>query len=77
MGDDVTQHEDVDVDEKTKIPFWWVAVAVPVFSAACFWLASVQVEAHEAKQRVEKIESVLYEMRDRLIRVEDKIDKGH
>jgi hypothetical protein len=60
-----------DVDEKTKVPLWWVAVAIPVFIGALAWAFSVDSKATEARDKTNNIELLLTEVRDRVIKIEE------
>lgn len=63
-----------DLDEKTKIPFWWVVVAFFSFFSvalpATLWMASVASDAREAKDGVKDVRQVLTEVRDSVLRLE-------
>ena len=61
----------MDVDEKTKIPLWWVAVTIPVFIGLVGWMTSVDSKATEALDKTKNIEQVLTEVRDSVIRIEE------
>lgn len=70
--------------DKTKVPFVWVAVAIPFFITAILWLASVDskasqatANASEAKGQLSGLQEKLVDIRERLIRIEDALSQNH
>lgn len=60
-----------DLDEKTKIPFWWVAASIPFLIGAIAWMTSVDSKATEAREQLKGVQEVLMEVRDRMVRIEE------
>jgi hypothetical protein len=60
----------MDVDEKTKIPLWWVGVGLPIFLGFAGWMTSVDSKASEARDKTKNIEEMLTEVRDKVNRIE-------
>jgi hypothetical protein len=70
------------LDDKTKVPFVWVAVAIPFLVGGIFWLASVETKATEARaaavdsqSKLVSLSERLVDIRERLIRIEDALNQ--
>lgn len=71
------------LDEKTKVGFFTVLGILPVFTGLVFWISMIYFKA-EAAERMNvsqdlKLDSqmqILLDIRDRITRVEQKIDQS-
>lgn len=68
------------LDDKTLIPLWSVLTAVPFIIGGIMWITYVYSDVAQAKQNIEKLEEhqdknsdLLLEIRDRVIRIEERI----
>lgn len=73
-------------DERTTVPMWWIAVAVPTFVGGIAWLSSIAYTSTtsaaqilemkaEAKEINKDVGLQLREMNDRLSRIETKLEQ--
>jgi len=70
------------INEKTTIPVWSVFTAIPFVVGAILWISAVAYDVAQAKSSVNKLEQsqeknsdILLEIRERIIRIEEKISK--
>lgn len=75
-------HSVSTIDEKTKIPFVWVAVAAPFVAGAILWLASIDAKASAARDNqvedqaiLRRLETKLNKIDTRLSHIEGKLEK--
>lgn len=65
-----------NINEKTYIPLYWVAGALPFVIAAIFWMASVDSKATTANDETSRIKDLVIDVRERTIRIEEYL-KNH
>ena len=71
------------LDNKTKIELWAVLGVVPVFCGLVFWITMIYFTASASQVTNEKQDAkldsqmqILLDIRDRITRVEQKIDRS-
>lgn len=72
----------IDIDEKTKISVYALVGAVPLIVAGAIWVATIEAKATGAGDRsyknealIERQMGLLIEIKERLIRLEEKLTK--
>jgi hypothetical protein len=72
----------MNVDRETKIQLTWVAASIPFLVGAIFWLSTIYSTAADAQRINEKQDlkletqmSLLLDIRDRVIRIEEKVNR--
>lgn len=63
-----------DLDEKTKLPLWWIGASLPFLVGAILWMATVSSDAKEAKNQVQELRSLLEDTHTRVIRMEERVN---
>lgn len=70
----------MDLSEKTKIPLFAVLAALPILAGFIFWLSTIYAMASDAHrdnqlqdEKIEQTRELLLEIRERTIRIEEKI----
>lgn len=61
------------IDQGTKIPLFVVLASLPFLIMGIMWLSGVGLEAHEAKAEVAGLREILTDVRERVIRIEEKV----
>ena len=72
---------DFKIDDKTSIPLFAVLAAAPVMVGFIIWLSTIYSIASNAQQvnesqdrKIESSSKILVDIRERLIRIETKLD---
>jgi hypothetical protein len=72
----------MNVDRETKIQLTWVAASIPFLVGGIFWLSTIYSTAADAQRINEKQDlkletqmSLLLDIRDRVIRIEEKVNR--
>ena len=70
------------IDEKTKVPLFAVVISIPFIFGGMLWLTSIDSKASQAKEQLQDaqvqmnaIRTTLDDVRDRVIRIEEKVKK--
>jgi hypothetical protein len=70
------------IDERTKVPIVWLGIVLATFGGGVFWLSSLYSQVSLAAQinasqdiKLEKTQEYLVDIRERLIRIETKLNK--
>lgn len=61
------------LDDKTKVPLYAIAAALPFLIVGILWLSSIASEAKEAKSQVQELKVLVEDTHDRVIRIEEYI----
>lgn len=71
------------LNEKTKIEFFTVIGILPVFAAMVFWVSMIYFKADAAERmntsqdvKLDSQMQILLDIRDRLTRLEEKLDQA-
>lgn len=54
----------VEINEKTTVPLFNAIVAIVVLAGGIFWLSAVAAAAFSSEKRLDKIEDVIFKMKD-------------
>jgi hypothetical protein len=72
----------MDINEQTRVPLFAVLAAIPIIIGFIFWMSSLyasvsQAEITNNKQdvKIDQLYELLIDIRDRVIRIEEKISK--
>lgn len=72
----------MEIDSSTRVQLWAVLGSVPFFVGGIFWLSTIYSTAADAQRINEKQDlkleaqmSLLLDIRDRVIRIEEKVNK--
>lgn len=61
------------LDDKTKVPLYAIAAALPFIIVGILWLSSVASDAKEAKSKAQELKVLVEDTHDRVIRIEEYI----
>jgi hypothetical protein len=61
----------VDIDEKTNVPLFAVAAALPFLIGGLLWLTSIDAKATFARDQITGVIEMLRDVRERVIRIEE------
>jgi hypothetical protein len=71
------------LDEKTKVGFFAVVGAIPVFAGFVFWISMIYFKADAAERmnnaqdvKLDSQMQILLDIRDRITRLEQKLDRA-
>lgn len=72
----------MDINEQTRVPLFAVLASIPIIIGFIFWMSSLyasvsQAEITNNKQdvKIDQLYELLIDIRDRVIRIEEKISK--
>lgn len=68
----------MDISEKTKIPLFVVVGVLPVLFGFTFWMSTIYISGENANavnlrqdRKIEELNTLLIDIRDRVIRIEE------
>ena len=61
----------MDIDQKTTVSLFAVIAALPFIIGALLWLSAVASDAKEAKAQTTDLKSLVLDVRERVIRIEE------
>lgn len=69
-----------DIDDRTRVPLFYVMGAIPLVFGGVLWLASVESKATAAREEIksarddlEKIKGMVIDVRESVIRIEEDL----
>lgn len=72
----------MDISDKTRVPLFAVAATLPVLIGGIVWLSTIHSDAVQAQEinekqdvKIDKLYDLLVDIRDRMIRIEEKISR--
>jgi hypothetical protein len=70
----------MDISDRTRVPLFAVLAALPIIAGFIFWLSTIYamaasaVDANVAQDvKIEQTRELLLDIRDRIIRIEEKL----
>ena len=61
----------MEIDHKTRVSLFAAVTALPFLIGAILWLSSVATDAKEAKVQTAVFMTLILDVRDRLVRIEE------
>lgn len=72
----------MDINDRTRIPLFAVAASLPILIGFIFWMSSLYASVSNAEQtnvkqdeKIDRLYDLMIDIRDRVIRIEEKISK--